>query len=33
MLASYRSGKIKYEVLVRLLCSALAGYIYNMEIM
>lgn len=33
MFGSYRPGKIKYEVLVRLVCSALAGYICNMEIM
>jgi hypothetical protein len=32
-LGSYRPSKIEYEVLVRLLCLALAGYICNMEMM
>ena len=33
MLGSYRPGKIKYEVMVILVCSVLARYISNMEIM
>jgi len=33
MFGSYTPAKIKYEVLARVVCSALAGYICNVEIM